>query len=331
MKSKLNKQQKKYIKACNSKELRKELKGIFKKLNKNEFKIKITPVVFEEGKFITNNPSTIQFLNNHPMFNSQISRAEFENINGKGVAWSETNSKEINEKFKETLESLTNPDLIDKRKEFHNAIDEHLEKEEIIKLSNSYNGPMEFCVKITNVNKDILQNIYNTFHKDKSGILDTNRFLHSNSLHTYCFSSNVASNDFKKIELVPTDEFLRYIGKEHLIEKPKTLEFDLPKTSHEKGKEVEEDALKKITELPIEDYYIENTNHLCWIYNRLILHNENPNYDYMIKLHEIALNYIENPYSEEDMFKCFQGARRMSKPLLFEFDSFASYLEYLQK
>jgi len=31
---------------------------------------------------------------------------------------------------KETLESLTNPDLIEKRKEFQNAIDGHIEKEE---------------------------------------------------------------------------------------------------------------------------------------------------------------------------------------------------------
>lgn len=32
----------------------------------------------------------------------------------------------------------------------------------------------------------------------------------------------------------------------------------------------------------------ENGNHLEWIYNRLIgFHNENPNYDYMIKLKTI--------------------------------------------
>lgn len=92
MKSKLNKQQKKYIKACDCKELRKELKRFFRKENKYG-KIKYEFVQSTNGKI--------------------------------GFPSETTNDNSLT---KETLESLTNPDLIEKRKDFHNAIDEHIEK-----------------------------------------------------------------------------------------------------------------------------------------------------------------------------------------------------------
>lgn len=38
---------------------------------------------------------------------------------------------------------------------------------------------------------------------------------------------------------------------------------------------------------------IDNENHLCWVFNRLVLLGENPNFDYMIKLREIANKYHE--------------------------------------
>lgn len=63
----------------------------------------------------------------------------------------------------------------------------------------------------------------------------------------------------------------------------------------------------KIRDLPViekrefdESDYIDNENHLCWIFNRLIGYGENPNFDYMIKLKEIALNYSE---SKRENFK----------------------------
>lgn len=108
MKSKLNKQQKKYIKACDGKELRKVFTKFFKNQNKILKEAKKTPIVFKDGSFTTNNPFLSEFLDNHPMFSTKTHISNY--------------------LTKEDLESLTNPDLIDKRKEFHNAIDEHIEK-----------------------------------------------------------------------------------------------------------------------------------------------------------------------------------------------------------
>jgi hypothetical protein len=55
------------------------------------------------------------------------------------------------------------------------------------------------------------------------------------------------------------------------------------------------DALKGKTSIqPFKEYPNpkENKQHLEWIYNRLIeIHNENPNYDYMLKFKEIIENY----------------------------------------
>jgi hypothetical protein len=48
--------------------------------------------------------------------------------------------------------------------------------------------------------------------------------------------------------------------------------------------------------------YEKNTNHLQWEYDRMInVHNENPNYDYMIKFRDIIGEYQD----VEDKFNAF--------------------------
>lgn len=58
-----------------------------------------------------------------------------------------------------------------------------------------------------------------------------------------------------------------------------------------------------------EDLMIDNKNHLCWIYNRLINFGENPNFDYMHKLLEIAVAYNENSSNRQELEKAFNSAR----------------------
>lgn len=54
-----------------------------------------------------------------------------------------------------------------------------------------------------------------------------------------------------------------------------------------------------------DSHLLVEENHLCWIYNRLIsVYGENPLFDYMHKLREIATTYNpEKKYTEEDMNK----------------------------
>jgi len=115
----------------------------------------------------------------------------------------------------------------------------------------------EFCVEITEENKEVLQKIFSDYHKGRASNLVSGRLLHSNSLFTQCFESNSLA---KNLPVVSTEEFFRYIGKEELIKdyqffkectniskmyspklleelvefsekacKQKPLEFDLPK------------------------------------------------------------------------------------------------------
>lgn len=45
-----------------------------------------------------------------------------------------------------------------------------------------------------------------------------------------------------------------------------------------------------VDDLKIFKNNLKNSNHIEWIYKRLInVHNENPNYDYMLKLKKLAI------------------------------------------
>jgi hypothetical protein len=92
-------------------------------------------------------------------------------------------------------------------------------------------APKEFCVKITDENKNKLEVIWNDFHKEKNMKLAVGFYMHSNSLFTYMIQSSSMSVCsavvfIEKPKLVSTEEFLSYIGKEELIEKPKTKAYN---------------------------------------------------------------------------------------------------------
>jgi len=295
MKSKLNKQQKKYIKACDSKELRKELKRFFRKENKYG-KIKYEFVQSTTGKI--------------------------------GFPSETTNDNSLT---KETLESLTNPDLIEKKKSLEDSIEQHIEEQEILKLSESYKGPMEFCVEITYDNKEVLEKIWKDFHNDRVGYLDNN-FLHSNSLHTYCYSSNVSEDNSKPIQVVSTEEFLRYIGKEELIDNGEkfemykrgeysennTLEFDLPKTPHKdkKGNLFLDSGIFQ------SETFNDEVTKISKFYNDKILEE-------LINYTPPAPNKVKK-YTVEDMEKCFNESRLTHPVIGFKHTNFAEYLKLLK-
>lgn len=276
MKSKLNKQQKKYIKSCDGKELRKVFTKFFKNQNKILKEAKKTPIVFKDGSFTTNNPFLSEFLDNHPMFSTKTHISNY--------------------LTKEDLESLTNPDLIEKKKDFENAIDEHLSKPYTIltvqdnidwlELEN-FKEEIQIIVGAEISHLTFTANPENenfVFYKDISF-----PFEYSNKISDMTFSdkeriANRILNSATElgIKLKKTGEFIKskpikYSNKEN---DKTTIEFDLPKTS------------QKIDEL---------------------------------------LNAIKLTYSREDMFKCFYESRLTNPIVGFKFDSFASYIEYLQK
>jgi hypothetical protein len=80
--------------------------------------------------------------------------------------------------------------------------------------------------------------------------------------------------------------------------------------------------------------HIEEKNHLCWIYNRLINYGEGPLFDYMHKLKEIALNFSEKKkYTEEDMRKCFEASKKqeiVGTEVLLKYNNFEHYIQSLK-
>jgi len=87
------------------------------------------------------------------------------------------------------------------------------------KLSKTDNSdiPKEFCVEITEENKKILQKAYN----QHSVILTTGRYIVYFELGNEIFNYPEAP---KNKQIVSTEEFLRYIGKEDLIDDKKVYD-----------------------------------------------------------------------------------------------------------
>lgn len=110
----------------------------------------------------------------------------------------------------------------DKRKFLLDAVLQNLEyeieKEDIIQKSQNQEIPMLFCVKVDEENIKTLRKIQSDFHDIYSEI-DIDDYLHMNSLKTFCYGRNVATDFKKQIIEVDTNTFLKYIGKEDLIEK----------------------------------------------------------------------------------------------------------------
>jgi hypothetical protein len=79
--------------------------------------------------------------------------------------------------------------------------------------------PIEFCVEVTDGNKEVLQQIW-----AKRGQAVIGNYLVTNSLNTFLIQNDepfLWIEDFGKKQLptVTTEEFLKYIGKEDLINK----------------------------------------------------------------------------------------------------------------
>lgn len=129
-------------------------------------------------------------------------------------------------------------------------------------------------------------------------------------------------------------EFLKQV--EDTINSPFNIAMQQTSTAPETLK-----ATKDIF-LNYERYLLDQENHLCWIYNRLmVIHGESPLFDYMHKLREIAVNYKsdqsakkpnyspeeieiakslnsereERKYTKLDMCASFYNGRRMEPKL----------------
>lgn len=92
---------------------------------------------------------------------------------------------------------------------------------QVKKMSKTNNSevPKEFCVEITEENKEVLELIFREKYKSNNWSLRVKDFLHSDIKFDSLYSSNKAPDNNVNIEIVLTEEFLRYIGKEELIGK----------------------------------------------------------------------------------------------------------------
>lgn len=126
---KLTKTQKDFLKTIKNKDNRKYQKQQFKIQNKFDKDVEVIHVVFKNGVFRTNNPSIIKYLN------GLLSVKPFEKTSDT-IIWNDRFVEDKNSLTKETLESLTNPDLLKKEKDFEDAIDKHLLSEDTIFSNN---------------------------------------------------------------------------------------------------------------------------------------------------------------------------------------------------
>lgn len=175
-KTKLNKQQKKYIKACDSKELRKELKRFFKKENQLLQEAKDTPIVFKNGVFRTNNPIIIKYLN------GLLSVKPFEKTSDT-IIWNDRFVEDKNSLTKETLESLTNPDLIEKKKDFEDCIENHL-------IKVGYCGKVDWDQKIEKEIRETLEFDLPKTYKKIDELLNTIKLTYSQEDMLNCFQES---------------------------------------------------------------------------------------------------------------------------------------------
>lgn len=180
-----------------------------------------------------------------------------------GESDNETLNLKLDLKHEKMLELINDYKNQSVKDVFSSIKTENLEAKEIIAKSKEPQPPMEFCVQITDLPVVEYCEICHRYPK----IENSNK---CESCHS-CVK-HIIENDpiFEKYRKKTPQEYT-------------TNDFDFNKGYR--------DAIEKRT-FDKSDY-IDNENHLCWIFNRLINYGENPNYDYMIKLKEIALNYSE--------------------------------------
>lgn len=222
-------------------------------------------IVFTNGMYKTSNKKEIELLDSlHPMILREVDESNYID-NENHLCWI----------FNRLISYGENPNF-DYMIKLKQIADKYKESQEIIDKSNKPQPPMNFCVEITDENKIVLNSIWKNFNGHNRDLSSSYRFLNSNSGINYlCPSFDLLENYIN----ISTDKFLTYIGREDLIEK--NQQSVLPK-------------------LKFEEEMIDVKNHLCWIFNVMIGRGEDPNFDYMIKLKEIALNYSEPKQEVEE-------------------------------
>jgi hypothetical protein len=270
MKSKLNKQQKKYIKACDSKELRKELKRFLKKENKS-FNNKLEKHIKQRDK--TANKVLISGFVWEPLIVlDEAKREEFEKINGKGFPWYKESLKEVEKRFKEAA------------KKYMPNSNEKI-KYEFVKSSNEKTDQI----------KEKLQR-------------------HCNNLALATSIVFPVSDKYKATE-TPNANIIKNFS--HLLKE------DIEPPHNNVNPPVRYSAEEIFTPF-LKKSETSNSNTLT---KEIIESLTNPDLIEKQKL----IESIKLTYSQEDMFKCFQESRLTNPIAGFKFDSFACYLESLQK
>jgi len=112
---------------------------------------------------------------------------------------------------------------IQKAKDQYALIQKKKESREIIEKSKKSQPPMYFCVKITDENQKTLDILFSKFNSVSYPPLIGN-YLHTNSLFTFCEESTSYMYNQNPSPIVTTSEFLKYIGREDLIER-KSITF----------------------------------------------------------------------------------------------------------
>lgn len=182
---KLTKSQKKILATIQDKKFRKNKKKQFKLDNELLENIKKSNVYIVNWDLLGSTE-----------FTRKINLIAFEKINGKGIPWFQKTAEEVDEKWDKAMaESQFKPE----------------------NCRNKPETPKEFCVVITEENKEFLNKLWIDFHKERAGELLFGNYLHSSNKFDFLYSSNNITNNNKFVMCVSTEEFLRYIGKEDVI------------------------------------------------------------------------------------------------------------------
>lgn len=231
----LSRSQKDFLKTIKNPKDRKYQKQQFKLQNKFDKFGLGEEIIFIDGIFKTDNPELIAFFNECPMVGkseeNSLTKESLRDITEPKTrnelysipvlyTFEDLTLKEINVAIYDSLFSgnsidLSFYELFKIRKE---KLIAH-EKEEILRKSNNQDIPKEFCVEITEENKEVLELIFREKYKSNNWSLRVKDFLHSDIKFDSLYSSNKAPDNNVNIEIVLTEEFLRYIGKEELIGK----------------------------------------------------------------------------------------------------------------
>lgn len=214
MESYLTSKQKEFLKTIKNKKYRQYQKVQFKLQNQFE-----KYNYFVDGKLTTNNSDIIKTFNNHPLYGVLFKEEE---VSIEGKTWHETTTYLAEEKLQDnmvenfkkirelSLKHLTKPKII--KEKLFAEIDKYAESVFKDLSETDYEKiPQEFCVEITEENKEVLTNAYQQY--------PVNLQIGSYIIHIEGDEIFNYPTKPKNKLIVSTEEFLRYIGKEELIDK----------------------------------------------------------------------------------------------------------------